>query len=391
MNISSARPLAQALRNATYPRSNIPIIPTRSFTRSTTLQKRPILPVFAETTNADLNALLASARHYHIIPSLLSPAQRKLLYSPKSAEQLLNEPLYASIGDEEVELYPIATKSAGYKDKAEDIPNKRQLFFQATQTARSREDWLNMVGLLEGFTAANSKGIRAGWLEKWVKYAFSSGQVEVVMMALRAVKTSGLSLRHEEVLRAVLWGLHGVGRGGVDEEVPGVVVGDWDVEATSTAVMLVQDVADLMEWEGHCGSRKVDVTDLRASPKLVGLMLELFAVQARLTEGDVGKVKTYAGRLLDCIKQQGELFETKTKADLKDRYETKHYIRGYIPVWHGLVEAKALLGDDRPQPQFFDQTLQTIEGYLEQAQKTLESRNDRCDALSLPQWTDRTS
>ncbi|KAJ9664471.1 hypothetical protein H2201_005219 [Coniosporium apollinis] len=288
------------------------------------------LPTFTETPNTELNTLLATMRTKVFLPAHLNREQLDLIYKPVHIPRLSNptEPVYASIGGEDIPLEHI--------NRVRDLPRTWPIFNSALCAAQSKQDWANIVTMLEGFKSSKRK-LKSAWLQKFVRRANMAGRQAVVLQALQRVEHTGLSLGDQGVLETVLAGV-----------VDMAVVHKWGEEHTKKALSYAEQVAAWMEQPEHCGRAWVGKSDPRASPAVIGVLVELSAVLATKFEerlDDDGKVKMYTERLLAAIEQQGGAEKAIPPAP-ENAKEAPGYIRKWIPVWHGLKLVHDITGHD---------------------------------------------
>jgi len=201
------------------------------------------------------------------------------------ASKLDNDPVYASIGDEEFRLQ--------YLDPQKDIPRTSTLLRQVFELTKDHADWQNWLSILEGLE--ESRNIPDDLKSKFVRRAIQAGEWNTVMQALKQVERNGLSMRLPEVRRSVFVSsrLYTKERG-------------WTKETLEQAFLFVKQAAELMEHPSHCGSRKVTDRDPRAEPLVLGTLLELAARCASCEGLESYKplAEGYTGRLLDALQQQ---------------------------------------------------------------------------------------
>lgn len=244
------------------------------------------LPVFVESSSPELTDLLINIRTKRILPSLLNAEQRKLIQSRKMKSQLENEPVYATIGEEEVRLT--------HFDPTTEVP-KAAAFLDVLEMTNERQDWRNLPPLLEGLYQTNMK-MRPKWLHMLVNKAFTDGMLPVVIQCLQQVKTNGMTLRDEVLREKVMTFIRLNARNQ-----------EWSEEATLKSLKQAQQVLELMDEPEHCGNSTVGPEDPRADPSLIGIPLELAAVRAKNHLGGSDKdgvVAMYLARLLPALQQQ---------------------------------------------------------------------------------------
>ncbi|KAJ9640016.1 hypothetical protein H2199_006250 [Coniosporium tulheliwenetii] len=273
------------------------------------------LPSFTETPNTELNTLLATMRTKIFLPAHLNREQLDLIYKP----------VHIPVSPTPPNPHPLE-----HINRVRDLPRTWPIFNSALCAAQSKQDWANIVTMLEGFKSSKRK-LKSAWLQKFVRRANMAGRQAVVLQALQRVEHTGLSLGDQGVLETVLAG-----------------VVDMAVEHTKKALSYAEQVAAWMEQPEHCGRAWVGKSDPRASPAVIGVLVELSAVLATKFEerlDDDGKVKMYTERLLAAIEQQGGAEKAIPPAP-ENAKEAPGYIRKWIPVWHGLKLVHDITGHD---------------------------------------------
>lgn len=322
----------------------------RAFSLSSCPQKHGGLPVFQESSSEELSKVLYTLNAKILLPHHLNPEQKRLIFKDKNIAKLEADPIYAQIGTVEMPLEHI--------QRTRDIPRKWLIFKQAVELSTDQKDWENVVKMLEGFHSANIK-MKEQHLLKFIRRANEAGMQHVVLNALQRVHRTGLSLKSPAILQEVLAGIHHKAS-----------VSGWENESTKKALSLAEQVVELMENPEHLGEAIAKSGDLRASPLVIAVPLELAAVRAaKHTQGEDkdGKVAKYAQRIMAAFKQDGFFENVLPKAlskhlnplqsdtKLDDKSKTLHYhelkreIPKWIPVWYGLKTASLeVLGKNTP-------------------------------------------
>lgn len=242
------------------------------------------VPSFQESSSPELDDVLQTLRTKIVVPGYLNKKQQKLIFGRRFASQLDNDPVYASIGNEEFRLQ--------YLDPQKDIPRTSTLLEQVFELTKDHTDWQNWLSILEGLEESrNVPDLKS----KFVRRAIQAGEWNTVMQALKQVERNGLSMRSPEVRRSVFVTprLYAKERG-------------WTKEVLEISFRFVKQAAELMEHPSHCGSRKVTERDPRAEPLVLGTLLELAARCARCEGFESYKplAEGYTGKLLNALKQQ---------------------------------------------------------------------------------------
>ena len=161
--------------------------------------------------------------------------------------------------------------------------------------SETKEDWENVVRMLEGFENAGIK-VKPGWQEMVVRYLNLHGMQHLTLKALQRSKATGLRLSTWHVMMQVIRMVH-------DK----AALTDWEKEETTKAARWAKQVVELMDDEEHCGSEtrggmKSDL-DFRGKPVVVAMLTELVAVLAEKHGGDKEEAKKMANRLVNAMKQ----------------------------------------------------------------------------------------
>lgn len=252
---------------------------------TTTARRTHAVPKFSETSNAELDDVLASMRSKHFIPAALTPPQRRLIFGLSKREELTNYPQSVDVAGEQVELK--------WMDRRTEIPNRTKLFHRAVKMMGedgSSEAWGNLFPLLLGLKRSGAE-IEKADMERILRLLANGGHISELKQCLRRGTETGMLLTRPEVLDGVLLALRKLGR-----------KDDWSQESMEKAIALSRELAQLLEMEMHGGHGKVaKESDLRRNPRVIGVFLELSAVFAEKHQGgkDVdGRVRAYVERLL---------------------------------------------------------------------------------------------
>jgi len=231
-------------------------------------------------------------RSLHFTPAYLQKSERRTIFGLKYRQMLKDNPQTATVGDEDIPLQWI--------DRRNDIPNRTKLLGRTIDLMAQGEgkDWQNLPALMTGL-----KGSKAvpdeQTMSMIVRKAVRAGRVGVIVQCLQQSEHTGVTLKREEVLEKVIWGLHDVAQ-----------MNDWSEEAVQKALKSAKQVSLMLEMEEHGGGRFMRKRDPRTRPEVVGVFLELAAVYAyKHQDGkDVdGSVSVYAERLMGCIGGQAQV------------------------------------------------------------------------------------
>lgn len=246
------------------------------------------LPTFEPSSSKDLDGLLTLIRERLLTTAFLNESQRELVLHPKWRSTLENEPVYATVGNEEVQLQPL--------DRFKDLPNRWKSWNQALLMAKTKEDWANMVKLLEGYhSMLKGHKMDTGRLQNFVRRARDAGQVGRIWECLRKVDSTGLTLRDTGVAQQVFLGC-------VSEELRAQGYSNKAVKKAWTTVL---DLLQLLEMPGHCGGAIVK-DDIRQQPWVLGVVVEVAALWQKMRwpngDGPTQELQKHVDRLLDCLK-----------------------------------------------------------------------------------------
>lgn len=289
------------------------------------------IPNFQETSNPSLNDVLSTMRSKHFVPGYLDRSTRHLIFGTKHRQSLLDNPQTVTIGDEEVPLV--------WMNRETEIPNRTKLLKEAVDLMEQGEkkDWQNLRPLLTGLGHFNVVP-KPEMMERIVRRAVNAGQVGVVLGCLDQSKATGMTLKHDGVLTTVVRG--------VREQAQRA---GWSEDACKTALGHARKLALLLESEEHGTGRRLREKDPRQRPEVIGVFLELAAVNAYLhnNKQDAGDtVRVYTSRLLSIIgpQTQPQSFAPPVSGPANEMLDG-------VPLWHGLQLAEKMLGERCPNKQ----------------------------------------
>jgi len=225
--------------------------------------------------------VLLQLRTKHFIPAYLNKRQRHLIFGDKFAQELENNPAYATLGEEEIQLVHI--------DRRSEIPARKPLILKALSLIEENGEWRQLPSLLEGLHKARPQPDLA-LQEKILRKLQLADQFGVILRSLRRSAATGLTLKNDAVLNQVLNALRETAS-----------LDNWEKERLQKALKQADDLAELLESADHGSGRTLSPNDPRTRPAVIGLFLELHAVFAQQYQNgqDVtGKVKAYATRFM---------------------------------------------------------------------------------------------
>jgi hypothetical protein len=170
-----------------------------------------------------------------------------------------------------------------------------------------------------------------------------------------------MTLKRDEVLRNVIWGLHSQAQRH-----------NWSASAVHKGLAEARQLALMLEAEEHGTGKVLARDDPRQRPEIIGVFLELAAVNAYKHEGKTDKsgvLAAYTTRLLSCI---GDKAQPKSFAPPKvgPVYEMLHG----VPIWHGLSLAQKVLGNQMPMAQQAAQVAADYEASLNNLAQAIEAQ-----------------
>jgi len=329
----------------------------RAFSRSARCA-RGALPVFAEPSSPDLQSLLADFNAKVLLPLHLNDDQQKLVYRQANRAKLEAEPVEITLGDVTLPLQHLDRNR---------LPKRWQHFRDIVMKSQTRNDWANVVRLLEGFENAGLR-VRSRWQIMAVRQLNLAGMHSLVFQALQRVQATGLHLTDRGVLLQVLRGLH-------DK----AATADWDKEETTQALRMTKQVVDLMEAKDHhAANRGEPPADRRGDPVVIALLTELTAVLAQRHGGDSSELAKLVNRLLTALVQtnfestlkdlagseaSSSSGKSKRASDRLRYFDCGGNIVSLIMVWNALKTSRAVLGADMPMAD----TAQSLETKYEKA------------------------
>lgn len=218
-----------------------------------------------------------------LLPLHLTPEQEKLVYKQANKAKLEAEPVEVTLGDVTLPLEPLDRNH---------LPDRFNHVRDILTQSQTRDDWANVVRLLEGFENAGLH-VAPRWQAMIIRRLNLAGMQSLVLQALQRVRVTGLHLTDYSILLQVLRGLH-------DK----AAVAGWDQEETTQALRMAKQVVDLMEDKDHHAARRGSApADHRGDPVVIALPTELTAVLAQRHGGDSADLKKLANRLITALVQ----------------------------------------------------------------------------------------
>ncbi|KAF2768728.1 hypothetical protein EJ03DRAFT_363650 [Teratosphaeria nubilosa] len=341
--------------------NNVPLhAAKRTFSQATARRKQHGVPKFTETSSAELNDVLLSMREKHFIPAYLNNHERHLIFGTKHKQFVEDNPPVITIADEDIELKWI--------DRRTEIPNRTKLFHEALDLIYESDDpkaWAQLLKILIGMKRAKALSkLETRAFGKIVRKAAEAGRLRIVIQCFLQSELTGMTLRNSELLDQLVWGLHDIAqRSG------------WEKEAVQKALKDANVVARMLETEEHGGGKYVERDDPRRRPEIIGVFLELAAVNAYKHwngEDRDGTVRVYADRLLSCLDANLDAVSIPQEPVPKG---PQYAILHAVPTWHGLHLADKILKDDMPQRQRAQDVAKQYEQGISGLISTIERQN----------------
>jgi hypothetical protein len=272
---------------------------TRHLTNRSFSSTRPAssaLPAFAPTENQEFNGIIEDLRLKHFFPASLRPTERKVLYREKNKQLLEDNPRIVEFGGKETQYQ--------YIDRQKDVPNRSKLLRKAVDIIADggEKEWANLPTLLQAFYKIVQKPVDDKHIEKLIRKAVAHNNLPAFFKCLYMVDRTGLSLKNNNILEALLLAVR-----------RRASKNDFSKPATQVALKHGSEIADLLETEQHGTAKVLALDDPRIRPQVIGLFLELAAVNAQLNGGkdDSGVVKSYAQKLLSRAKEHPDSIEVR--------------------------------------------------------------------------------
>lgn len=304
----------------------------------------------------ELNDILSTMRTKHFVPGYLDRPTQRLIFAQKNRQTLLDNPQSVEIGGEE---FPLV-----WMDRHHDIPNRTKLLKQALSLMESKEDWANLPGILVALK--HMKSVPREWfMEYIVRKVIDAGRLPVLVRCLQQSEHTGVTLKRKEVLRYVIFGLHDhAARGG------------WSAESVKEALGLARNVSNMLESEAHGTGERMLHKDPRRRPEVIGVFLELAAVNAQLHQNGEDRgdaVKAYTSRLLSCMDESSRQPSGLQPPASGPAWEM---LEG-APIWHGLALAQKVLGSKMENAQEVGKIAADYEAGLENLCKSIEAQKPK--------------
>lgn len=245
-------------------------------TNSTSTSSKAGVPSFGPVSTPELEKKLKELREDLFVPMYMTSAQRRLMFRQKYREQLEQERIKVTIGDEE---FVLAHR------KYEQLPGKKDVK-AAVEHMKTPKDWENLIPLVLGLRKSGFD-IGVDFFEKWVRLAVRSGATSTIIELAKQFKRTGFSLSKYGVARELALSLS------ARAEAAGFKGDD-----VNTALRHAEQAAQLMNAPEH--SNPDPSMDPKHQPFFIGTCLLLSAAHALEHGGGDAqkKVTSYAQKLL---------------------------------------------------------------------------------------------
>ncbi|KAF2427513.1 hypothetical protein EJ08DRAFT_699500 [Tothia fuscella] len=296
-------------------------------------------PTFKESSSPELTQLLERIRTNRILPSFLNQAQFKLITSSKRKSQLENEPVYATINDQEIRLQHVILHK--------DVPSSAS-FLQVLKLCKTPQDWHNIPPLLEGLNNVKAKD-KTAYKVAMIDAAQQAGQLSVVMQCLQQVEVNGFTLKSRTVRTQVL---KAIKKAAEDAQ--------WAEEETAKSLKRLQQVVEMLENPAHAAPRAETLLESSLDDTVLSIPLEVAARRAKehLGGSDLdGLVALYTKRLVSSLSRpdaelnlpltwqdKGKASELTTRAARQRFFASEKLIDRYDQVKRSLNLSEEVVG-----------------------------------------------
>ncbi|KAK4141639.1 uncharacterized protein C8A04DRAFT_38916 [Dichotomopilus funicola] len=251
---------------------------------TTPAQRAPHIITFQESSTPELAELLDKYRQMIILPTYLSPEQRRKIYKPKIRKYLEHDPVLMEIDGVEHKFR--------YRSQVADLPSTKHTFGQVLHLTETPADFQNIPPLLEGFVRAGRK-LDGSYYHRLIRKAAKHGHMQMILDFIQAAKRYGLKLNRSERINEVL----------VYLQWPAILSG-WEVEATEKALRQVKLVINILETDlAHEPKNPIDegAYPYFRDPQVLAARLHMEAARAVHLRGgkdEHGQVAKYAQQLV---------------------------------------------------------------------------------------------
>ncbi|KAK0711646.1 hypothetical protein B0H67DRAFT_685236 [Lasiosphaeris hirsuta] len=277
---------------------------------------------FSKTKDDKLNEILATIRDKIILPSYLPLDQQKRLYNEKYKAALEADPIILTIDGEELRF--------SHRNRLSDLPNTKKSFKMAVDAMTAIKDFQNLSKLLEGVTQHAGRKLDPVFYSMLVRRAGQTGNIQVILDAVRNVKRTGLKLDQSATINELLvW---------IQKEAVGA---GWQTRALELALKRTQLVLDLLEGEPRHAPKRARGPEIRSfpffrDPQFLAMRLNLAAALAINQKGGKGtkeKVVKYAEELVKLWPKGAGLLDLEPAEAYKYPFEMGYMLNRNVYLW----------------------------------------------------------
>ncbi|KFZ05104.1 hypothetical protein V501_08673 [Pseudogymnoascus sp. VKM F-4519 (FW-2642)] len=339
----------------------------RTFTSSLPHQKHGF-PTFQPTSSPELDNIISKFRNTIFLPAHLSKQHRDLVYAFKHKKSLETIPVTVEIGGEEIRLNHI--------NRTKDVPNQRKALREALGLMKEKKDWDSFPLLLEGLHSAG-RVTDYVVLELFARMACVAGRQDVVLESARRVSKTGFRINGREIAKIVVWWIQ-----------YSALANGFSQADTKKALSMAEQIAILMEDKAHAGGRVADSDDPRTSPEVIGLLLELSALNAKHQGGKDGNgsVEKYAKGLLASLRDkelEGMLRTGNIDPARIQEVESNSMLQTVAPILLGVRTAISVLGESSDTTRQLRDLETKLSAQVAQDVETLKSTPGSGERLGL--------
>ncbi|KAK5654184.1 hypothetical protein OQA88_7615 [Cercophora sp. LCS_1] len=287
---------------------------------------------FNRESSPELKSILEEIREKIILPTYLSPDQRKKIYNPKHKARLERDPITIEIDGKIHEFR--------YTNMVTDLPNTRKLVSKALLEMKTSTDYKNIPHLLEGLCVRARRKLPDAYFTKMVRIACMNGHSGMIVEMLKLPKRTGFQLTtHETIAELLTW-----------LQYPAVEKG-WEEKATLKAYNRVNLVLELLETENlHTNKYARHPSEHLAfpfyrDPQFLAARLHLAAAQAvhsapetekekKEQEAKVKEVTAHAQQLLKLWPKNAGVLDLHPAEAHADKNALKYQMMRSTFVWH---------------------------------------------------------
>jgi hypothetical protein len=284
------------------------------------------VPTFTESSSPELQDLLSTVRETVFLPAHLSKPHQALIFGTRHRKVLEDDPVTVEISGEDFRLKHI--------DRTKDQPGTVEGLLKLVSLMKEKKDWDNLPIFLEGLKIAGRK-LKPRYWEKLVRKAGQADQQNTILECARRASRTGFVLKDLNLVREVMWWT----------QYKALSAG-WTAQSTKKALTMAEQIADLLEDKKHCGGTFLSASNPRARPEVVGVLLQLAAAHAKLSNGkdDDGKVEIYSRRLLGTLARKANLREGLPEG--RELWTSNALLCNITPIVYGMRVAAEILGPE---------------------------------------------